>query len=135
MSAPNLHHGTPVDINQHDQAAPPVAGASATGKATVALALSAAAVLTAPWLVLIPYVGFLPALIAGAGVVVAWAGLRGSTRGTGLGVTALIISVVLCALLAGIACVWNVVVAGPAISDYEQLHQVIDHSKSLVFGP
>ena len=38
------------------------------------------------------------------------------------------------ALLAGIATVWNVVVAGPAIRDYAQLHEVIDHIQSLVVG-
>lgn len=132
MSTRTPPQGTPVNFHQHHQGAPQVAGKSAAGAGIVALVLSAAAVLTAPVLLLIPYVGFLPAFIAGAGIVVAGAGLRGSTRNPGLAVTGLIICVVLFALLAGIATVWNGVVAGPAIRDYAELHEVIDHIQSLV---
>ncbi|UAL30428.1 hypothetical protein K8W59_02565 [Nocardioides rotundus] len=92
------------------------------------------ALLAAPIFLLIPYVGFLPALVAGAGIVVAWTGLRGSTHGAGVAVTGLIVSVVLFALLAGVATMWNVVVADPAIRDYDELHEVIDYIKTLVFG-
>lgn len=134
MPTPNPAHGTPSDSDLHPTAAPRGTGRSAVGGAVVALALSTAAVLSAPLLLLIPYVGFLPALIAGAGIVVAWASLRGSTHGTGLAVTGLIVSVVLSALLAGLATVWTVVVADPAVRDYEELHEVIDHIKSLIFG-
>lgn len=76
-----------------------------------------------------------PALIAGAGIVAAWASLRGSTHGTGLAVTGLIVSVVLFALLSGLATVWTVVVADPAVRDYEELHEVIDHIKSSSSAP
>lgn len=124
---------TPVHVHQHHQPAP-APGKSATGSGIIALALCAAAFLTAPLLILIPYIGFLPALLAGAAIIVAAAGLRGSTRGNGTAVTGLIVGVVLFAILAGIATVWNVVVADPAIRDYDELHDVIDYIKSLIFG-
>lgn len=132
MSTPNPSSGTPVHVYQNNTS--PARGKSATGRGIVALVLAAVALLAAPIFLLIPYVGFLPALVAGAGIVVAWTGLRGSTHGTGVAVTGLIVSVVLFALLAGIATMWNVVVAGPAIRDYDELHEVIDYIKTLIFG-
>lgn len=129
----NPHSGPPVHVHQHNETAGQTVSKSATRSGILALVLCAVAFLSAP-LLLIPYLGFLPAVVAGAGIVVAWSGLRRSTHGTGLAVTGLIISVVLFALLAGIATVWNVVVADPAIRDYEQLHEVIDHVKTLIFG-
>lgn len=134
MSTPNPNSGTPVNVCQNNSAAAPVRGKSATRSGILALVLAAVALLSAPIFLLIPYVGFLPALVAGAGIVVAWAGLRGSTQGTGVAVTGLIVSVVLFALLAGIATMWTVVVAGPAIRDYDELHEVIDYIKTLIFG-
>lgn len=127
-------HGTPpVHVHQHN-AAPGATPKSATGKGVTSLVLAIAAMFSAPLLLLIPYVGLLPALIAGVGIIVAWAGLRGATHGTGLAVTGLIVSVVVFAILAGIATVWNVVVADPAVRDYEELHEVIEYIKSLIFG-
>lgn len=133
MTSENPGRGTPIHVHQNHQPEP-VRAKSATGKGIVALVLCTAAFLSAPLLILIPYVGFLPGLLAAAAVIVAWAGLRGSSRGNGTAVTALIIGVVLFAILAGIATVWNVVVADPAIRDYEQLHEAIDHIMDLVFG-
>ncbi|MDN5746782.1 MAG: hypothetical protein L0H31_16940, partial [Nocardioidaceae bacterium] len=101
----------PVHVYQNNTTAPGVPSKSATGKGVVSLVLAVTAMFTAPLLLLIPYVGFLPALIAGAGIIVAWAGLRGATHGTGLAVAGLIVSVVVFAVLAGVATVWNVVVA------------------------
>lgn len=121
----------PVHVIQNNQ---PPTGKSAAGKGVIALVLCAAAFLSAPLLILIPYVGFLPAMLAGAAIIVAWSGLRGATRGDGTAVTGLIIGVVLFAILAGIATVWNLVVADPAILDYDELHDIIEHIKSLVFG-
>lgn len=135
MSTPTPPHGTPpVHVYQNNNPAAPVHGKSATGSGIFALVLATVAFLSAPIFLLIPYVGFLPALVAGAGIVVALAGLRRSTHGTGLAVTGLVISVVLFALLAGIATLWNVVVVDPAIRDYEELHEVFNHIKNLVFG-
>lgn len=134
MSTPNPNPGTPVHVYQNNTSTAPARGKSATGRGIIALVLAAVALLSAPIFLLIPYIGFLPALVAGAGIVVAWTGLRGSTHGTGVAVTGLIVSVVLFALLAGIATMWNVVVADPAIRDYEELHDVIDYIKTLIFG-
>lgn len=123
----------PVHVYQTNAAAG-VPQKSATGGGVLSLVLAAGGMLSAPLLLLIPYVGFLPALIAGAGIIVAWAGLRGATHGTGLAVTGIIVSVVVFAILAGIATVWNLVVAGPAVGDYDELHDVTDYIKSLIFG-
>lgn len=134
MSTPTPYSGPPVDVYQNDASAASIGGKSATGSGVLALVLATVALLSAPIVLLIPYVGFLPALVAGAGIVVAWIGLRGCTHGTGVAVTGLIVCVVLFALLAGIATMWNVVVADPAIRDYEELHEVVDHIKSLIVG-
>ncbi len=135
MSNSYPSQGTPpVQVYQHNTATPGVPPKSATGKGVVSMVLAAIALFTAPLLLLIPYIGFLPALIAGAGIIVAWAGLRGATHGTGLAVTGIIVCVVVFAILAGVATVWNLVVADPAVRDYEELHEVIDYIKSLIFG-
>lgn len=131
MSAPEHSQ---VHTHQNNQTGPPGTGKSATSSGVFALALTGVALLSAPVFLLIPYIGFLPALIAGAGAVVAGLGLRGSSRGTGTAVAGLIVSVVVFALLAGIATMWNLVVAGPAIGDYNELHEVIDYIKQLIFG-
>lgn len=131
MSTPKPRQDTsPVRPGPGDR--PVVPRKSATGSGVTALVLAAVAILVAPIFLFIPYFGFLPTLIAGIAVVVAWGGLSGSTQGTGIAMTALIISVALFALLAGISTLWNVVVAHPAISDYDQLHDVINHIKNLV---
>lgn len=135
MSSSYPPQGTPpVHVYQHNQAAPQALGKSATTSGIIALLLCAGAFLAAPLLLLIPYIGFLPALLAGAGIIVAGLGLRGSNRGTGIAVTGLIISVIVFALLAGVATLWNVMIADPAVRDYEELHEVIDYIKSLIFG-
>lgn len=99
-----------------------------------ALVLAGVAFLSAPVFLLVPYIGFLPALIAGAGAVVAGVGLRGSSRGAGTAVAGLIVSVVVFALLAGVATMWNLVVADPAIRDYDELGKVVAHIEQLVLG-
>ncbi|MCQ9384307.1 hypothetical protein NQ038_09730 [Brevibacterium sp. 50QC2O2] len=135
MTSPYPPQGSlPVHVYQNNTS---VAGApqkSATGSGIISLVLAASGMLTAPLLLLIPYVGFVPALIAGAGIIVAWTGLRGATSGTGLAVTGIIASVIVFATLAGIATVWNLVIAGPAVNDYDELHDVIDYITSLIFG-
>ncbi|WOF21928.1 hypothetical protein N8K70_11100 [Microbacterium betulae] len=123
-----------VHVHQPAHSAPPATGRSATPSGVVALVLAGAALFFSPVFLLIPYVGFFPALIAGGGAVIAGLGLRGSTRGTATAVTGLIVSVIIFALLAGIATMWNFVVADPAIRDYDELHEVIDHIKQLIFG-
>ncbi len=133
MSTPNPNPGPPVHVYQNNTPTV-IGGKSATGRGIVALVLAAVALLSTPIFVLIPYIGFLPALVAGAGIVVAWTGLRGSTHGTGVAVAGLIVCVVLFALLAGIATMWNVMVADPAIRDYDELQEVIDYIKTLIFG-
>lgn len=131
MSAPERPQ---VHIHQNNQQYPATAGKSATSSGILSLILAGVAFLSAPIFLLIPYAGFLPAIIAAAGVVIAIVGLRGSTRGTGTAVAGLIVSVVVFALLAGVATMWNLVVADPAIRDYDELHEVIEYIKSLVFG-
>lgn len=133
MSDSHPPQGTPpVHVYQTNTAGAPQK--SAAGSGVLSLVLAAGGMLSAPLLLLIPYVGFLPALIAGAGIIVAWSGLRGATHGTGIATTGIIACVIVFAILAGIATVWNFVVAGPAVSDYDELHEVIDYVKSLIFG-
>lgn len=134
MSTPNPNSGPLLHAHQNNASTAPIGGKSATGSGVLALVLATVALLSAPIFLLIPYVGFLPALAAGAGAFVSWSGLLGCTHGTGIAITGLIVSVVLFAVLAGIATMWNVVVAEPAIRDYEQLHEVVNHIKSLAFG-
>lgn len=133
MSPENPGPGAPAHEFQNNRPAP-APGRSATGAGIVALVLCAATILSAPALLLIPYIGFLPALIASGAIVAAWSGLRKSDHGNGLAVTGLITGVILFAILAGLATVWNLVVADPAVRDYDQLHEVIDYIKSLIFG-
>lgn len=134
MSDSHPPQGTPPVHVYQTNAAPGAPRKSAAGSGVLSLVLAAGGMLSAPLLLLIPYVGFLPALIAGAGIIVAWSGLRGATHGTGIATTGIIASVIVFAILAGIATVWNFVVAGPAVSDYDELHEVIDYVKSLIFG-
>ena len=131
MSAPDHPH---VHIHQNNQPYPATAGKSATSSGILSLVLAGVAFLSAPIFLLIPYIGFLPAIITAAGAVIAIAGLRGSTRGTGTAVAGLIVSVVVFALLAGIATMWNRVIADPAIRDYDELHEVVEYIKQLIFG-
>lgn len=118
--------------HQHHGAPSPV-GRPATGHGTISLALSAATLLTAP-ILLIPILGFLPALLAAAGVLVAWTGLRGSMRGTGITAAGLVVTVIVFAVSAGIATAWHVGVIEPAFRDYEQLHDVIPQVLRRIFG-
>jgi len=100
----------------------------------LALCLAAAAFVFSPFLLLIPLLGFLPALMAAAGVAVAWAGLRRGDDGTGLALTGLVASVVVFGLTASVATLWNFLIVDPAVRDYKELHEVIDYIRSLVFG-
>ena len=43
-------------------------------------------------------------------------------------------SIVVFALLAGIATMWNLVVADPAIRDYDELHEVIEYIQQLIIS-
>lgn len=133
MSAPEHPQ---VHVPQSNQQVPHSTGKSATSSGVVALILTGIALLSAPAFLLVPYIGFLPALLAAAGVVVAGLGLgrRGSSRGTATTVTGLIVSIVVFALLAGIATMWNLVVADPAIRDYDELHEVIEYIQQLIIS-
>lgn len=134
MSAEPPDRHSPVDIHQHDGPSPAWPDRSAAGSGILALVLCLAAFVVSPPLLLIPYIGFVPALLAAAGIAIAGTGLRRSDHGTRTAVTGLIVSVVVFALLAGIATLWNLVVADPAVRDYDELHEVIDYIKTLVFG-
>lgn len=116
MSTPNSSPNSPVHVHQHNLSSSP-AWKSASGQGVVSLALCVLAGISAFPLLVLPVLGFLPAVFAGAGIIVADAGLRGATHGNGLAVTALILSVVLFAILAGLATLWHVVVAGPTVTD------------------
>lgn len=106
---------------------------SATSGGIVALICAGIALASAPLLMLIPYVGFLPAVIAGGGVLVGWRSLRHSTHRTGIGYTGLITAAVVFVLLAVIETVWNVFIAVPAVRDYQELQDVIAYIKDLIF--
>ncbi|MDN5654147.1 MULTISPECIES: hypothetical protein [Brachybacterium] len=128
LEHPQMH------IHQNNQQHPASAGKSATSSGIFSLVLAGVAFLSAPIFLLIPYIGFLPAIIAAAGAVIAIVGLRGSTRGTGTAVAGLAVSVVVFALLAGISTMWNLVITDPAIRDYDKLHEVIEYIKQLIVG-
>lgn len=108
--------------------------ATATGRGILAIVLTGVALLLAPALLLVPYVGFAPALTAAAGVVIAATGVRRAAQGRGVAVAGLVVSALLFVLLLGSALLWNVVVADPSIRDYSELHEAIAHVRSLVFG-
>lgn len=131
MTTPDPSHHSPFDNFQQPRLSSPD-GSSGTGSGVTSLVLSAVAVLITPPLLFFPYIGFLPVLIAAAGIIVAGSGLRRSTHNTGLTVTGLIVSVIVCILLIGVAAVWTVLVADPAVRDYQELQDVIDHIKNLV---
>lgn len=46
----------------------------------------------------------------------------------------LIVSVVLFGLTLSIAMLWTRLVVAPAVSDYSELREVIEHIKRLIFG-
>lgn len=125
---------TPDHQRSRPDPAPPPRSRSAQGHGILALCLAAAAFFVAPFMLLIPLFGFLPAILAAAGVAVAWTGLRRSDHGVGLAVTGLVISVVLFGLTASIATLWNFLVVDPAIRDYQELHEVVDYVRDKVFG-
>lgn len=93
----------------------------------VSLCLAAASFVTAPFLLLIPVAGFIPAILAAAGLVFAWTGLRRSGRRRGLAVAGLIISAVLFSLTLAIAMLWTRLIVVPAVSDYPELQKATDH--------
>ncbi|MEL4358470.1 MULTISPECIES: hypothetical protein [unclassified Luteococcus] len=106
---------------------------SATISGIIALVCTAVALAAAPFLLLIPYIGFAPAIIAGAGAVIAFRALCRSPHRTGIATAGLITAVVVFALLAGVATLWNVLIADPAVRDYQELHDVIEYIKGLIF--
>ncbi len=122
----------------HDQHVPhtPTSARSdqrlATTGGIIAVVCAGFALVAAPLLLLIPYVGFLPAFIAGVGAIVAFHVLRRSPYRTGIATAGLIVAVVVFALLAGIATLWNVLIANPAVRDYQELHDVIEYIKGLI---
>lgn len=132
MSTPSQHQGTAVtDTRRKDDAHPAPAprppGWSASGHGIVSLCLAAASFVSAPFLMLIPVAGFIPAILAAAGTMFAWIGLRESDRTPGLAVAGLIISVMLFGLTLSIAMLWTLQVVVPAVRDYSELQEVIDH--------
>ena len=107
---------------------------STTASGVIALACAGFALASAPLLMLIPYAGFISAFIAGAGAFIAFRSLRSSTERTALATAGLIISVVVFALLAGIATAWNVFVADPAVRDYPDLQEAVRYAIHAIFG-
>lgn len=129
------HQPHSVRESGHDQsvAARPVQP-STTSSGVLAMVMSVGALTISPLLLLIPFVGFAPALIAGAGAFIAARSLRHSSERSAVAVSGLVIATLIFALLAGVATFWNLVVAGPAVGDYQELHDVIEHIKHLIFG-
>ncbi|WP_145942860.1 hypothetical protein [Corynebacterium glyciniphilum] len=129
MSAPNPYQrpSDSTDPMPHDGRA--TSEKSATRQGIASLILCAAAVVSAPVSLPLPILGFLPAVFAGIGIILASVGLRRATHDTGLAVTGLVLSVLLFAALGGVATFWHVIVAGPTVSDpwfQDALDQVWD---------
>lgn len=82
---------------------------------------------------LIPHAGFLSTFIAGDGAFIGLRSLRGSPHGAGVATGGRVTAMLVFAPLAGIATVWNVFIADPAVRDYEELQDVIEHIKDLSF--
>jgi hypothetical protein len=133
MSPEAPHPPTPVHqhVDRHAEGAP---NASAQRMGGVALLLCGLALVSAPLLILVPYIGFLPALVAATAVVIACLALRRGHQRNGMAVAALIVGVALFALLGGVATAWNLMIVNPAISDYDELHSILDRIPDLIFG-
>ncbi|MDN6793666.1 MAG: hypothetical protein L0L69_01140 [Propionibacterium sp.] len=129
----STYDNDPLAPPPHAQDPAPDDRAATTG-GLVALGLSGLARVTAPLLLLGPYLGCAPAVLAGVGALVASRALRRAPRRTGLAVTGLVTSVIVFALLAGVATVWNVLVADPAVRDYDELHEVLRYARDVLFG-
>lgn len=135
MSTPLRYQGTPVtDTRQgagtHPTPRPP--GRPESGHGIISLCLAAASFATAPFLLLVPVAGFIPAILAAAGVVLVWIGLRRGDRRPGLAVAGLIVWAVLFGLTLSIAMLWTRLVVVPAVSDYPELQKAIGHIKLVL---
>lgn len=117
----------PTTAQQADQHA-------ATTGGIIALVCAGFALASAPLLMLIPYAGFISAFIAGAGAFIALRSLRENTHRTALATAGLVTSVVVFALLAGIATMWNAFVADPAVRDYPELQEAVRYAIHAIFG-
>jgi len=133
MSPEAPHQLTPVHehVHRHTGGSP---NASSQRMGGVALLLCGLAFVSAPLLILVPYIGFLPALVAATAVVIACLALRRGHQRNGMAVSALIVGVALFALLGGVATAWNLMIVNPAISDYDELQSVLDRIPDLLFG-
>lgn len=106
---------------------------SSVPHATIGLCLAVVTIVSSP-LLLVPAIGFIPAIAAAIGAIVAWLGIRRSDRGTGIAMAALVICVILFGLTASVATAWTILVVNPAFGDYDQLHEVFDYVKRITFG-
>lgn len=106
---------------------------SAVPHATISFCLATVAIVSSPTL-LVPAIGFVPAIAAAVGAIVAWLGIRRNDRGTGIAMVALVICVILFGLTASVATAWTFFVVNPAFGDYDQLHEVFDYVKRITFG-
>ena len=106
------------------------------GYGVASLGLATGAFVSAPFLLLLSLVvGFVPAVLAAAGVAFAWIGLRRSDRRPGLAVAGLVVSAVLFGLTLSVATLWTQLITDPAFRDWPELQQLIDHIRQLLFGP
>lgn len=133
MSMQNPHNVPPTQVSQPNADGQSGSPRSAAGKDAISLVLCGAAALSAPTL-LLPIVGFLPAILAGAGIIVAWAGLRGASHGVGIAVTGLIVSVLLFAVLAGVASFWNFTVVLPSLNHDDWFRGSVEMVWDRLFG-
>ena len=101
--------------------APRPPGRPGSGYSVISLCLAAATLVTTPLLLLPPVAAFIPVVLAAAGIVFAWIGLRRSGRRTGFAVTGFIISIMLLGLTLSIAVLWTRLVVFPAIHNYPEL--------------
>lgn len=90
-----------------------------------ALACAVVAVLISPALLLIPVAGALPALVAGAGAVAGWIGLRCDDTDRILAAIGFVSALVVLVLTAGAALLWTVFVVDPAISQFPELQEAL----------
>lgn len=131
---PSIH--TPNEFSQKSAHSPRIeeaADRSAVPHAMVGLVLAVVALVSSP-ILLVPALGFVPAVAAAIGAIVAWLGVRRSNRNTWVAVTALVICVILFGLTASVATAWTFFVVNPAVGDYEQLHEVLEYVKEITFG-
>lgn len=132
MSTPSWHRDISdteagQEVDAHPISAPPLPDDPVSGSGIFSLRFAAAAFVTAPFLLLLPVSGFIPAGLAAAGMVFTWIGLRRSGRRPGIAVAMLIVSIMLIGLTLSMAIPWTRLVVVPAVSGYPEPRGLAGH--------